>query len=210
MKKIAIVGTVSVGKSAVVNELEKKFGDRAYINYENVQNDPFLKKLYDDPKKWSFFAQYSFLIERIRRHLVADEEAKESNKEFVVHDRIFIEDQLFVQNFFENNQLTVAEFHIYNSIIYEFLTRYIKEEKMDLIILLKTDIDTIVERITNRDRNIETDVDKQYWSTLWNIYYDNKNAITSFKNYAKVFVIIDNTKKSPIEVADEIIQMIDK
>lgn len=55
---ITIAGTVGVGKSSLTQALAEKLNFRT--SYENVENNPYLDKFYQDFNRWSFHLQIYF------------------------------------------------------------------------------------------------------------------------------------------------------
>ena len=61
---ITIAGTVGVGKSTMTDALANALGFKT--SFENVEDNPYLDKFYDDFEKWSFHLQIYFLGERFK------------------------------------------------------------------------------------------------------------------------------------------------
>src|SRR5699024_5181872 len=61
---ITIAGTVGVGKSTLTKALAKRLNFRT--SFENVDQNPYLDKFYNDFERWSFHLQIYFLAERFK------------------------------------------------------------------------------------------------------------------------------------------------
>ena len=61
---ITIAGTVGVGKSTMTQALADALNFRT--SFENVDQNPYLDRFYDDFEKWSFHLQIYFLAERFK------------------------------------------------------------------------------------------------------------------------------------------------
>ena len=61
---ITIAGTVGVRKSTMTHALAQALGFRTSL--ENVDENPYLDRFYDDFEKWSFHLQIYFLAERFK------------------------------------------------------------------------------------------------------------------------------------------------
>lgn len=60
---IGIHGAVGVGKTTLARLLEKKFGIKRVE--ETFEENPYLKRFYTDPPRWSFHSQTFFIKEKI-------------------------------------------------------------------------------------------------------------------------------------------------
>src|SRR5258705_8642082 len=62
---IAVEGPIGVGKTALARRLAADAG--AQLVLEQVEDNPFLRKFYDDPSRYAFQTQLFFLLERYRQ-----------------------------------------------------------------------------------------------------------------------------------------------
>src|SRR5262249_60243030 len=62
---IAVEGAIGVGKTALARRLATEFGARLLL--EQVEENPFLRRFYEDPEKYAFQTQLFFLLERYRQ-----------------------------------------------------------------------------------------------------------------------------------------------
>src|SRR5215470_8795298 len=62
---IAVEGPIGVGKTALARRLATEFGARLLL--EQVEENPFLRRFYDDPERHAFQTQLFFLLERYRQ-----------------------------------------------------------------------------------------------------------------------------------------------
>src|SRR5436189_6408584 len=68
---IAVEGLIGVGKTALARRLATEFGSRLLL--EQVEENPFLRKFYEDPEKHAFQTQLFFLLERYRQQRELDQ-----------------------------------------------------------------------------------------------------------------------------------------
>ena len=59
---ITVEGPIGVGKTALARRLASDFGSQLIL--EQVEDNPFLRKFYEDPSRYAFQAQLFFLLER--------------------------------------------------------------------------------------------------------------------------------------------------
>ncbi len=165
MKKpfLGVAGNIGVGKTTFTKLLSKKMNLTPY--YESVDDNPYLSDFYHDMKRWSFNLQIYFLQHRFKHHI----EINNLNKG-VIQDRTIYEDvSIFAYNLYEMKIMSSRDWDTYKS-LFNNMTQFIK--KPDLIIYLKASTDTLINRIKNRSRDYEKDIDEAYLHRL-NIYYKN-------------------------------------
>ena len=90
---IAVEGPIGVGKSALAASLAEWYGAR--LIREPVEENPFLPKFYEDPERYAFTAQVSFLMERYRQQ----EELHQMDlfERATVSDYVFAKDRIFAE-----------------------------------------------------------------------------------------------------------------
>ncbi|GAB6190079.1 deoxynucleoside kinase [Marinitoga arctica] len=179
-KMIVLAGNVGAGKSTFTKILSEKLDFKPY--YESVNDNPFLADFYKDQKKWSYHLQTFFLFHRFK----SIKEIIESNDNAILDRSIYEDAEIFARNLYNNGKMSEREYQTYRQIFYTML-EYLK--KPDLLIYIKTSVDTIVKRIKKRGRDMEMQVPIEYWQQLDNLYND------WIKNYnqSKIYVIDGDT-----------------
>ena len=166
MKKkpfIAIAGNIGVGKTTFTKLVAKKMDLIPY--YESVDDNPYLSDFYNKMDRWSFNLQIYFLQHRFKHHIEINNLDKG-----VIQDRTIYEDaSIFAYNLYKMKIMSERDWNTYIS-LFDNMTQFLK--KPDLIIYLKASTDTLINRIKNRNRDYEKDIDEAYLHTL-NIYYKN-------------------------------------
>ena len=159
---LVIAGNIGVGKTSLTSLIEKKLGWRPF--YEKFIENPYLKRFYEDMKRWGFHSQVFFLAQRFKTHL----EIKDA-KEPVVQDRSIYEDaEVFAENLYQKGYMEEQDYRTYRE-LYEGMTRALREP--DLILYLRASPWTLLSRIRKRWRDIERNIDKEYLFQL-NLRYD--------------------------------------
>lgn len=168
---ITIAGTVGVGKSTLTKALAKRLNFRT--SFENVDQNPYLDKFYNDFERWSFHLQIYFLAERF----------KEQKRMFeygggFIQDRSIYEDvDIFAKMHQEQGTMTEEDFETYSSLFDAMvMTPYFP--KPDVLIYLECDYDEVINRIKARGRQMELETDPEYWKKLFNRY---ETWINNFK-----------------------------
>ena len=166
MKKkpfIAIAGNIGVGKTTFTKLIAERMDLIPY--YESVDDNPYLSDFYNKMDRWSFNLQIYFLQHRFKHHIEINNLDKG-----VIQDRTIYEDaSIFAYNLYKMKIMSERDWNTYIS-LFDNMTQFLK--KPDLIIYLKASTDTLINRIKNRNRDYEKDIDEAYLHTL-NIYYKN-------------------------------------
>jgi len=92
-----------------------------------------------------------------------------------VLDRSIFGDRIFADLQYETGIMNKYEYDIYNNMYYSMVQNV---KKPDMLVYIDCDLDTAVKRINKRGREMELNVDMNYWSTLNSLYtrwYSNYN-----------------------------------
>ena len=135
---IAVEGPIGVGKTALARRLANEFGVPLVL--EQGDDNPFLRRFYEEPRKYAFQAQLFFLLERYRQ-----QQDLEGNEDGGVADYLFARDSIFAAVTLEADELA-----LYNQ-VYTLLGSRIR--KPDLVIYLEARPDVLLRRIRKRDRD---------------------------------------------------------
>lgn len=195
MKFICVEGNIGSGKTSLAKTLSKKLN--AEFVGEEFEDNPFLPLFYNEPQKFSFALEFSFLLDRARqlKNIVS------SPAKLHVAD-YYIEKCLW----FAENNLTSAQFA-------EFAQSYPSVAQItprpDLIVFLHLDTQLILENIKKRGRNMEKEIAPEYIRKLNEIYLSK--AGSSAKSHSVLnFMLSSNTEQAYNKVLEEIISIVKK
>ena len=147
---IAVEGPIGVGKTALARRLASEFGSRLVL--EHVDENPFLRKFYQDAGKHAFQTQLFFLLERYRQQLELGQH--ELFTAGVVADYLFAKDGIFA-----GITLGAEEFHLYQQ-IFQLLDARLPRPA--LVIYLEARPEVLLRRLRKRDRDYERGISPEY------------------------------------------------
>lgn len=157
---IVVEGPIGVGKTTLARLLAEEFNARAL--FEHVEENPFLKKFYDEPGAYGFQAQLFFLLSRYRqqRQLAQQDLFNQST----IADYLFAKDQIFAQTNLDGDELALYRqlFNLLNS----------RLPKPDLVVYLQARSDVLMERLRKRDRDYERRIAPDYVQRIAEAYRD--------------------------------------
>ena len=160
---VAIAGNIGSGKSSLTTLLSQKFGWQPY--YEIVESNPYLIEFYRDMRRWSFHLQMFFLTKRFKHQ----QDIAKLNQA-VVQDRTIYEDaEIFAKNLYLHGKMEERDYRTYVE-HFSLMTQFLKAP--DLLIYLKSDVSTLLERIALRGRDYERSIPADYLAQL-NLQYDS-------------------------------------
>jgi len=147
---IAVEGPIAVGKSALAAALAKEYGARLVT--EPVEENPFLPRFYEDPERFAFTAQVSFLMERYRQQqeLLQIDLFQRST----VADYIFAKDRIFAELTLSRDEVALYER------IYALLGARIR--RPDLVVFLDAKTEVLLRRLKRRHRPYERRLGRDY------------------------------------------------
>jgi len=164
MKKfIAVAGNIGVGKSTLVGLLAQRLSWQPF--YEPVGDNPYLADFYRDMRTWAFHSQIFFLTRRLRIHRELCDHPTSS-----IQDRSVYEDaEVFACNLYRQGLMIDRDYRSYRE-LYGVLTQFLPAP--DLVVYLKAEVSTLVDRISQRGRSYEQDIRPEYLSQLNQLYED--------------------------------------
>jgi deoxyadenosine/deoxycytidine kinase len=158
---IAIAGNIGAGKTTLATKLAKHY--RWEIFYESVEDNPYLEDFYKDMERWAFHLQIFFLNSRINQVM----QIRDSKKS-VIQDRTVYEDaHIFAKNLHISGFLNHRDYENYRRLFNSFKDLV---KPPDLLIYLRANVSTLVERIQKRGREYEQNIQLNYLKNLGDHY----------------------------------------
>lgn len=149
-----------MGKTSLALKLAEKINAEALL--EDAEENPFLRKFYQDPKKYSFQAQIYFLLRRYQRAL--DITQMDLFKRTMISDYLFDKDRIFARANLDDD-----EFWLYEQ-LFQLLRKRITPP--DLVIFLQATTDVLVQRIKKRDKKYERGISSKYLDEINRAFND--------------------------------------
>jgi deoxyguanosine kinase len=156
---IAIEGVIGVGKTSLCELLAEAWTGR--LIFEEVDENPFLPRFYEDRKSYAFQTQLWFLLSRYRQ-------LSEAVAQQDLFHRIAICDYLFAKDrIFANINLDDDELQLYNHVA---ATLEAQIPPPDLVVYLQASNEVLLRRIERRGRPYEFNMDPTYVGLLNEAY----------------------------------------
>ncbi len=157
---IAIEGVIGVGKTSLARLLQPVFN--AEVLLEIFEENPFLSDFYADRARYAFQTQVFFLLSRYNQQRRVVPQLLQQGKT-LISDYTFAKDALFAGINLEGDELEM--YHRVHEALAE------KIPLPDLIVYLRADTNTLMQRIAFRDRPYERSMERGYIHEL-NLAYD--------------------------------------
>jgi deoxyguanosine kinase len=155
---IAIEGVIGVGKTSLVRLLQPRFGADGLL--EVFEENPFLSGFYADRERYAFQTQMFFLLSRYQQQRRAVPEALARGP--LIADYTFAKDALFARINLKGDELELYD-NLHNALAE-------KIPMPDLIVYLRANSATLMQRIAQRDRPYERQMEWAYIDALNHAY----------------------------------------
>jgi len=196
---IVVEGPIGVGKTSLAQRLAESFGSDLVL--EGADENPFLERFYEDPRKGALPAQLFFLFQRARQ--IEDMRQADLFQPVRVADFLIEKDRLFAELTLDPEELK----------LYEQVYRHVTVDAPvpDLVIYLQAPVDVLLKRIARRGIRYERGIDAHYLRRLSEayarmfLYYDaapllivnaeHINLVESDADYAALLEQIHSTRQ---------------
>lgn len=151
---IAIEGPIGVGKSALIEALEKEYGKQALHTFcEQLEPNPFLEQFYEDKKKYAFQTQIAFMLSRYRQFEALQKKLGTpdifAECKLCVSDFIFEKNDIFAELTIEDEQ----EWKLYQKIrdiLVESAKKNTRPVTPSFVVYLRAGEETLYPRVNNK------------------------------------------------------------
>lgn len=152
---IAVEGPIGIGKTSLAKKISTFFD--FHLLEEIVDENPFLDKFYENISEWSFQTEMFFLCNRYKQ-------MEETENNFLKKDKPVVADYHIAKNMiFARRTLNDVQLEKYEQ-IYRILTKDMPLPNM--IIYITGSLETLLERINKRGREMEKNIEPDYLRQL--------------------------------------------
>ncbi|MGE5704343.1 MAG: deoxynucleoside kinase [Clostridia bacterium] len=152
---ITVEGPIGVGKTSLSQAISQQFGFQ--LLEEIVYENPFLGKFYENIDEWSFQLEMFFLCNRYKQLQDIHEQYLHQGVP-VVSDYNIFKNTIFAKRTLDQRNLPKF------LQIYDILTQDMPQSH--LVVYLSASIDTVMNRIAMRGRDIERSIKRAYMEQL--------------------------------------------
>jgi len=192
-KYIVIEGNIGAGKTSLATMLARDTDSRLVL--EQFNDNPFLAKFYEDPERYAFQVELSFLSERYQQ-IKTELGHPDLFGQAVISDYLLAKSFIFSKHNLKDDEMKLFEklFSIINH----------QAPKPDLYVYLHVPVEQLLENIKNRGRSYETNIQKAYLKEVQEGYFGYFKTQTAMK-----ILVIDTSnidfvnKKSDYELIKE-------
>ena len=154
IRYIAIEGNIGAGKTTLARMLAEETGARLFL--EEVDDNPFIGRFYEDMRGYAFQAQIFFLLNRYKQQLEISQQDLFSD--LMIADYLFAKDTIYAHAVLNDDELV-----LYNRL------QSMLEAKItspDMVIYLQANPEVLLRRIKKRGRNFEKNIGDDYLDGL--------------------------------------------
>lgn len=157
---IVIEGPLGVGKTSLAIKLAERINGQLLL--ENTEDNPYLARFYQNPKRYGFQIQIFFLLRRYQHST----EIRQMGlfKSAIISDYLFDKDRIFARTNLDDH-----EFWLYEE-LFQLLKRRITPP--DLVIFLQAKTEVLMERIKKRDMDYERSIRFKYLDDINRAFND--------------------------------------
>lgn len=184
---IAIEGNIGAGKTSLARLLSEELN--AILILEQFEKNSFLPLFYENPKRYAFPLEMSFLADRYQQ-LKSKLSSPELFQSTIVADYFISKSLIFARKTLQDD-----EYKLYSK-LFSIISSSIP--KPDLLVYLYSDIPKLKENIRNRGRNYEQKIDDEYLQRIQSSYFEFIHNQSDMS-----IIIIDNTKLDFVNKEDD-------
>ena len=148
---IAIEGNIGAGKTSLASRIADEFNARLIL--EQFEENAFLPKFYENPEKYAFPLELTFLAERYQQ-LKDQLSSGDMFKAFTIADYFIYKSQIFASKNLSGDELSLYTrlFNIIEAVL----------PKPDLLVYLYLDIGNLKKNISTRGQSYEQNIQAGY------------------------------------------------
>lgn len=156
---IAIEGNIGAGKTSLATRIAQRYNGKLIL--EQFEENPFLVKFYQDPEKYAFPLELSFLADRYQQ-LMRELPNQELFSDFTISDYFLNKSLIFARKTLNDDeyQLFITLFNIMNANL----------PRPDLLVHLYVNTNRLQQNIRSRGRDYEQQIPDGYLEKIQESY----------------------------------------
>jgi deoxyadenosine/deoxycytidine kinase len=167
---LVIEGNIGAGKTSLANMIAENHNARLIL--EQYADNPFLPKFYQDPDRYSFPLELSFLAARYNQ-LHKELTSPDLFQPFTVADYFFSKSLIFAKITLQND-----EFNLYRQ-LFDIIHQQLPNP--DLYVYLHVGVEKLISNIRNRGRDYEQDITPEYLEKVQQGYFEYLRSLSGQK-----------------------------
>ncbi|MCL2875101.1 MAG: deoxynucleoside kinase [Betaproteobacteria bacterium] len=196
VRYIAVEGPIGAGKTSLAQRLA------AYLPavkpvFEQPQDNPFLARFYQNPKRWALPTQLSFLFQRVEQLTALESEGIDESR-CIITDFMLERDPLFARLNLAPDELA----------LYEKIYATMQPPSLpvpDLVIYLQAPVTALSERVYRRGIDAERRITESYLEKVAQHYAD-----FFFRYEASPLFVVDAAVLNPVDNEDDFKLLIER
>lgn len=158
---VLVSGNIGAGKSSLTERLGQRLG--WHVGYESVSDNPYLADFYQDMAKWAFHLQVFFIGHRAEQHIQLFGQPGSA-----IADRSIYEDAyIFARALRHMGVISERDYDAYRR-TFDLVVAHLP--RPDLLLFLRCPVPTLMARIRERNRAIESGISEEYLDLLEKFY----------------------------------------
>lgn len=193
IRYLVIEGNIGAGKTSLSKLIAERKKGKLFL--EQYAENPFLPKFYENPERYSFPLELSFLADRYNQ-------LKNNLSSFDLFNELIVSDYFFMKSLiFSAHTLQEDEYKLYRQL---FDIIYSTLPKPDLYIYLHKNIDLLLKNISKRGREYEKNISAEYLKGIETGYFN------FFKQQNQMRIVVIDTNNIDFVNNEEDLKKIEK
>lgn len=172
---ISIEGTIGAGKTTLAKMLAKHYDAKLVL--EQFENNEFLPKFYNDPERYAFTVELSFLAERYQQ-IKKNELGPNLFNELTIADYFLSKSLVFA-----SSNLKEDEYKLFREV---FDIMFHSVPKPDLLVYLYVPVERLLTNIRKRGRRYEQNITYDYLQRIQDQYLE---FLRKYADQLKVLIL---------------------